>query len=124
MVAKTDTKSKEFKILYPETDVELCGSTFTIRQWSAIKAKNNAKRLQGPFVKLASGALTDELINEVFDEAFDEITLIISEDYELDLETVHELPAPECVKAFRGILEANMSFFDELQGVQTILPMK
>lgn len=120
----TDTKKKEFKILYPETEVKVCGTKFTIRQWSALQAKNNAKKLQGPFVKLAGAKITDELINEIIEEAFEDVASIIAEDFDVSVESALELPAPEFVNAFKGILEANMAFFDALREIQTVLPTR
>lgn len=122
MVTKTDPKTKEFKILYPELDVELCGQTFTIRQWAFNKARKNGKKLTEPFLKLASGNTEEDLIAAIFDSSYEAACEIIAEDFELDMETVENLPGVEAVKAFKGILEVNKSFFDGLSEIQTMLP--
>lgn len=120
-VQKTDTKLKEFKILYPELDVEICGTTYTIKQWSALKAKDNAKKLQGPFIRLANEDITNDLLAEIYDVAFEEIIQIIAVDYGVSIESAESLPASEAVKAFKGIIEANLSFFAELSEVQEMV---
>lgn len=113
-------KKTELKILFPSHNVTLGEQTFTIRPWGVLKAKENIKLLGDTIIKLSKVGNDDNSVYlEILDQAYDTITHIIAEDYNLDLEQIHQMPAEWAIDAIKGILEANKSFLGKLRNLQS-----
>jgi hypothetical protein len=116
-------KKTELNIIFPKHDVTLGEQQFTIRPWGVLKAKDNIKSLGGTIVRITklNGSTDDnDVYFSILEEAYESITQIIAEDYGLDIEQVHQMPAEWAIDAIKGIMEANKSFLGKLRTLQSV----
>lgn len=118
---------KELSLLFPETEVEFAGKTFTIRPFSFAETRTVVRKLQ-EVIHLFGSELTAQALAEIYDKAFDGVADIIAMVYQLDRKTVEKLDIKSALAAINGIIRTNKSFFvdqveAEINNIVTMMGM-
>jgi len=118
---------KELQLLFPETEVEFAGKTFTIRPFSFVETRTVVRKLQD-VIHLFGQELTAATLAGIYDKAFDGIADVIAMVYQLDRKTVEKLDIQSALIAVNGIIGANKSFFvdrveQEIGAIATMMGM-
>ena len=113
-----DVVEKEMKMLFPETDVELGGQTFSIRPFSFVETRIVVKHLK-EVLHILNGDLTPQALAEIYDKAFDGVVAVIAMTFKMENENVEQFDNATALKAITSIVDVNKSFFAESVAAET-----
>lgn len=109
---KTNTLTeKEIKILFPESELEIAGLTFTIRPFSFVESKKVVEKL-GTVIHLLGGEITPEVLGQLYASAFEQVRDIIAMVLKVEPTIVEQLDLGSVSKIVLEIIRVNKDFFD------------
>ena len=103
---------KELDLLFPETDVEVAGHTFTLKPFSFHESFIVAEKLKNVLHVFQIGMSTDAIARVII-EARDGVEEIVSMAFGLDVKLVQKLDNKNAIKAIVKIIEVNKDFFSD-----------
>jgi hypothetical protein len=121
---KNNLTEKEIKILFPESEIEIAGLTFSVRPFSFVESKRVVEKL-GSVIHLLGGDITPEVLGQLYASAFEQVRDIIAMVLKIEPTIVEQLDLGSISKIVMEIIRVNKDFFDgsvksNLEGIAEI----